>query len=106
MGDTANAPADFVGVDQRAYEQASPAAQLPLGVRQLIVQGDADGPDFVDLSRLYAAAARAAGDDVELLELDGADHFHVITPDHDAWGEVAARIEHIVPTSRAAEAVR
>jgi acetyl esterase/lipase len=101
LGDTANATADFVGGDQRAYELASPAAQLPLGVRQLVVQGDADGPDFVDLSRLYAAAAQAAGDDVELLELSGADHFHVITPDSDAWKQIASRIEQIVPTPRA-----
>ena len=97
FGDTANATADFVGSDPGAYELASPAAQLPLGVRQLVVQGDADGPDFVDLSRLYAAAARAAGDEVELLELAGADHFHVITPSSAAWARIAARIEEIVP---------
>ena len=96
LGDTANATADFVGSDPDAYEQASPAEQLPLGVRQLVVQGDADGPDFVDLSRLYATAARAAGDDVELLELPGADHFDVITPTSTAWSQIAARIEQIV----------
>lgn len=97
LGDAANATADFVGDAPGAYELASPAAQLPLGVRQLVVQGDADGPDFVDLSRLYAAAARAAGDDVELLELEGADHFDVITPASAAWPRIAARIEQIVP---------
>jgi acetyl esterase/lipase len=97
LGDTANATADFIGDDPGAYDQASPAAQLPLGVQQLVVQGDADGTDFVDLSRLYAAAARAAGDDVELLELAGADHFHVITPTSEAWAQIAARIAETVP---------
>jgi acetyl esterase/lipase len=97
LGDSANATADFVGAAPGAYADASPAAQLPLGVRQLIVQGDADGPDFVDLSRLYATAAQAAGDDVELLELQGADHFHVITPTSAAWPLIAERIEALVP---------
>ena len=69
------------------------AARRPAARRQ----GDADGPDFVDLSRLYAAAARAAGDEVELLELAGADHFHVITPTSAAWSAIAARVEEIVP---------
>jgi acetyl esterase/lipase len=97
LGDSANATADFVGDSPGAYADASPAAQLPLGVRQLIVQGDADGPDFVDLSRLYAAAALAAGDEAELLELPGAGHFDVITPTSAAWPPIAERIEALVP---------
>jgi acetyl esterase/lipase len=95
LGDTANAASDFVGAG--SYVDASPAEQLPLGVPQLVVQGDADGPDFLDLSRLYAAAARAAGDEVELIELPGADHFDVISPESAAWSPVAERIEALVP---------
>jgi pimeloyl-ACP methyl ester carboxylesterase len=100
LGDTANATAAFVGDGPSAFEHASPRAQLPLGVPQLVVQGDADGADLRDLSRLYAAAARAAGDDVELLELAGADHFHVVTPASAAWAEIVARIETRVPPHR------
>jgi fermentation-respiration switch protein FrsA (DUF1100 family) len=42
-------------------------------------------------SRLYAAAAAAAGDDVELVELAG-DHFDVVDPRHAAWRAVVARL--------------
>lgn len=58
-----------------AYALASPAEHLPLGVPQLIVPAEL-GP-FV---RPYIAAAKAAGDRVEVLEPAGANHFDIVTP--------------------------
>jgi hypothetical protein len=43
----------------------------------------------VKRSRDFAAAARAAGDDVTLVEPD-ADHREVIDPQHPAWTPVPA----------------
>jgi acetyl esterase/lipase len=110
LGDSANATADFMGARPGeapdAYAQASPAEQLPLGVPQLVAQGDADSPDFVDMNRMYAAAARAAGDDVEHLELEGADHFDVIDPASAAWARIVGRIEERVPPTGRASAAR
>ncbi|MEO3870130.1 alpha/beta hydrolase [Nonomuraea sp. B12E4] len=73
------------------YAGASPLLRLPLGRRQLIVQGAADDLDLVDFSRRYARAAQEAGDDAEYLEMPG-DHFAVITPSAPIWQATARAI--------------
>jgi acetyl esterase/lipase len=75
----------------QVYEAASPLAQVPLGVPQLIVVGTGDSLDFVDMSRRYAEAAAAAGDDVTLIEQPG-DHFDVIDPRSPIWRATAAHL--------------
>jgi acetyl esterase/lipase len=75
------------------YRLASPRSRLPLGVRQVLVHGDADPRVPVAQSRAYAAAAAAAGDPVELLELPGVDHFALIDPATPAWAAAAARLD-------------
>jgi acetyl esterase/lipase len=40
------------------------------------------------MSEAYAAAARAAGDDIALTRLDGMEHFEVIDPKSEAWQSV------------------
>jgi acetyl esterase/lipase len=71
------------------YALASPAERVPLGVPQLLVHtaDDADVP--LAQSRGYAAAARAAGDDVELAEPAG-DHYVHLDPAGEAWRRTAA----------------
>jgi acetyl esterase/lipase len=75
-----------------AYALADPLARLPSGLDVLLIHGDVDQRVPVDHSRRYAAAARAAGDRCELLELPGVDHFDVIDPRTAAWAAVAARL--------------
>jgi acetyl esterase/lipase len=70
------------------YARADPMARLPVGVRTTIVQGMADSPDLIDLNRRFAARAASHGDDIELLELDGTDHFDVINAGSDAWKRI------------------
>ncbi len=72
------------------YAAASPAALLPLGVPQLLVHGGRDDVVPPSQSRDYAAAALAAGDDVELIELPEAGHEDVIDPAGPAWAAVRA----------------
>lgn len=98
VGDTANAVVDFLGgwPNERpdVYAAASPAAGLPLAVPRLVVHGWRDShADLVDLGRRYAASAAAAGDPVELLELDDDDHFSIIDPSSSGWQRVADRID-------------
>jgi acetyl esterase/lipase len=57
------------------YRIASPMDNLPLGMRQLLVQGE-----LGDLMKPYAAAARAGGDQVEVLTPVRANHFDIVTP--------------------------
>ena len=78
------------------YALAAPLAQWPTGARTLLIHGDADQRVPVDQSRRYAAAARAAGDRCELLELTGTDHFAPILPWSAAWAEIAARIDRLL----------
>jgi acetyl esterase/lipase len=80
------------GQNPARYRLASPLARLPLGVAQLLVHGDADTRVPVAQSRAYAAAAAAAGDPVELVELAGAGHMDVIDPASPAWAEVTRRL--------------
>lgn len=72
------------------YGVASPAALVPLGVPQLLVHGGRDDLVPPAQSRHYAAAAEAAGDAVDLVELLDADHFDVIEATHPAWAVVVA----------------
>jgi acetyl esterase/lipase len=74
------------------YAAASPARWLPLGVRTVLVHGEADQAVPVTSSRTYARAATKARDDVELLELEGVGHFELIDPLSDAWPTVLAAV--------------
>jgi acetyl esterase/lipase len=94
------AVADFLGggpdqVPDR-YADASPAARVPLGVGQLLLHGREDDVVPPSQSRAHYERARAAGDDVELVEIAGADHFDVVDPAHDAWQAVVERLPCLV----------
>jgi acetyl esterase/lipase len=75
------------------YATASPKELLPIDIPQLLIHGLDDRPDLVDLNRTYAAAAAAAGCEVHLVEIPGADHFDVIDPTSPAWGAIVDQLE-------------
>jgi acetyl esterase/lipase len=64
----------------RRYRNASPIERLPLGVRQLILHGTADDVLPIEISRRYAQAALAAGDDLTLVELENCGHMEFLDP--------------------------
>ena len=72
------------------YRLASPSSLLPLGVPQLLVHGDLDEAVPPVLSQDYAAAARTAGDEVELLRLPGVAHAALIDPRQPFWQPIRA----------------
>jgi acetyl esterase/lipase len=57
-----------------------------------VIVGVNDRPDLVDDNRRYVDQARAAGDDVEFMELPEADHFTVIDPSTLTWLAIAERL--------------
>lgn len=67
------------------YAHASPIAHVGDGARLVLVHGAADDVVPIDQSRRYAAAATAAGDPVTLVELPGADHMELVSPEDPAW---------------------
>lgn len=70
------------------YREASPIERVPLKLPQILVHGTEDDVVPIEISRLYAAAARAAGDPAELVELAGAGHFELIDPRTREWIEI------------------
>lgn len=71
------------------YAAGSPIRRVPLGVPTLLVHGTRDDVVPPRRSRDFATAARAAGDDVTLVEPD-ADHRQVVDPRHPAFKPVPA----------------
>jgi acetyl esterase/lipase len=79
------------------YRLASPAAQLPLRVRQFLLHGEADSTVPLSASASYVAAARAAGDEVTLVPLAGATHMDMIRTKGQAFKEVKSILERLRP---------
>jgi len=77
-----------LAVPQR-YAVASPADLLPLGTAQTLIHGDAADDVPLALSQRYAALARQAGDDVDLIVLPGLGHFELVDPTSAAWPTVS-----------------
>jgi acetyl esterase/lipase len=77
------------------YELASPAARVPFGVRQVLVHGTDDGAVPLSLSREYAEAASAAGDDVELITVPDEGHMACLDTQSAAWHSAAAALQHV-----------
>ena len=82
------------------YAAASPAERLPLGVPALLTHGGRDDIVPPVMSERFAAAARAAGDEVDLVVEPDEGHFGHLDPRNPLW-----RAVHVVdPLSRAAAA--
>jgi acetyl esterase/lipase len=75
------------------YADASPLERLPLGVRQILIHGTLDDGVPYEMSERYVAAA---GDEAELITLDGAGHFGVIDPLSDEWRTVLAAARELL----------
>lgn len=97
------AVADLLGGSPAAlpdrYASASPTSLVPLGISQLVVHGAADDIVPSAQSRVYAERARAAGDDVDFVEIAAADHFDVVDPTHEAWQAVIDRLPRLLGTA-------
>lgn len=65
--------------------RASPIELVPLGVPQTLVVGGLDAIVPGEQAGSHAAAARRAGDGVEVREVPGVGHFELIAPESVAW---------------------
>jgi acetyl esterase/lipase len=75
------------------YAAASPAERLPLGVPALLIHGGRDDVVPPLMSERFAAAARAAGDDVMHIVYAHAGHMEHLDPDGALWRVVAAWLD-------------
>jgi acetyl esterase/lipase len=67
------------------YAQSDPMQMLPVGAPLLLVHGADDATIPVERTREYAAAARAAGDEVGLVEPHPGGHRSHVDPRSAAW---------------------
>jgi len=67
--------------------EADPVQRVPIGARTVLVSPTHDYEPGRELTASYAVAARAAGDDVEIVEPRG-DHFSVIDAGSEVWAVV------------------
>lgn len=70
------------------YAATSPAALVPLGVRQAVLHGSEDEDVPLVMSTEYADHAAAHGDKISLVTLEGADHFALVDPYNQDWSQV------------------
>jgi acetyl esterase/lipase len=76
------------------YAAGDPMNLLPLSMPALLVHGTLDATVSVELARSYERAARAAGSEIELVEIPGAAGRHRahIDPRGQAWAAVVSRL--------------
>jgi acetyl esterase/lipase len=77
------------------YAAASPAELLPLGVRQILIHGTNDIDVPYAISKDYFERARAVGDEVELMSLEGAGHFEPVDPETPEWQVVVEAVRSL-----------
>lgn len=78
------------------YADTSPAELLPLGVPQLMVQGELDAvsPPFVGAD--FQARARARGEKVRVIVIPNAGHVELIAPQSRAWAREVVEIQALL----------
>lgn len=81
------------------WRQGSPRELLPLGFRYVLGCGTEDV--HWEPNRVTAADANAAGDDVELLALEGAGHFELVDPLAPEWAVVRSKLVDLIAPSGA-----
>jgi acetyl esterase/lipase len=97
-GDACGGPSTIdrlVGHRPDAFADTSPARLLPLGVPQAVISGSEDGIVAAHFGRDYARKARAAGDRVDDIEIQGAGHFDLIDPQSPDWPRIEAAIDRL-----------
>lgn len=77
------------------WASASPIEQVPLDVPVRLVHGRDDTAVPIDQAHAYAAAARAAGGDADVVEV-AADHFAVLDPSTPSFAAVVDAIRELV----------
>jgi acetyl esterase/lipase len=77
----------------RRVGMTSPAELVPARIQTWLLHGEDDAIVPVSISKSYAETARAAGDEVNLVTIDGGGHFTVLNTSHPKWREVMAQVD-------------
>jgi acetyl esterase/lipase len=77
---------------QDRYRAGNPGDLLPLGVKQVLIQGSEDDQIPSGLPGHWAEMARKQGDAVTVTMIPLADHFDVVDPQSKAWPTVQSAV--------------
>jgi acetyl esterase/lipase len=80
------------------YAVADPLAQVPIPAAVRCIHARADDRVPFEESARYVTAARAAGQDARLIEVDG-DHFSVAAPSAPTWPVVITELQELLGTA-------
>ncbi|MDP3853975.1 alpha/beta hydrolase [Phenylobacterium sp.] len=87
----------LVGAESRGsrdvYADTSPLALLPLALPYAVISGALDPIVPSRFGAAFGAAAKAKGDAMRVLDLEGAGHFELIDPTAPAWVVIKADIK-------------
>ena len=75
------------------FEDTSVPRLAPLGVTQVLINGEQDRIIPTFYAEGYAAPMRAAGDDVRVRMIDATGHVELVSPDTAAWAAAVEEIE-------------
>ena len=79
--------------DPARYAAADLHRRLPTGTARVLIHGTADTTVGVEQSRAFAAAAAAAGDTTDLVELEGEGHYAFLDPRQPAFETLYAVLD-------------
>ena len=82
------------------YRQASPIELLPLRVKQRLIHGLLDQIVPPEQSRAYEVAAKRRRDDVNLVIINEAGHFDLISPESSAWPAVREALRSVLHSDK------
>jgi len=91
------------------YRAVSPVERVPIGVRVVLVHGDADPIVPIAQSRKLCTRERSAGSSPELTVVPGAGHFDLVAPQAEAWAAVLRAVHSLTdrrPTPRVNVGIR
>ncbi|MFK7937461.1 MAG: alpha/beta hydrolase family protein [Saprospiraceae bacterium] len=74
------------------YQNGSPINLTPLNIPTFLVHGTLDGIVPIQQSEDYRDQAQADGDVAEVIAVEGAGHFDMVSPNSVAWGQVVAAL--------------
>lgn len=77
------------------YAMGSPMSLVPLGVPQILILGRYDD-NWTPVGRRYFDKAKAAGDDVRILEAPESGHFEMIYPRSSTWPLVRDAMQELL----------
>ncbi len=84
---------DWLGEDPARLAATDLLHRLPTGTARVLIHGTEDTTVGVEQSRAFAAAAAAAGDPTDLIELEGEGHYAFLDPRQPAFETLCGVLE-------------